>query len=97
MRLIDADELKTLYDDEEFVGEKWHVPIRVILANIDYMPTVDPEEHGHWVEDRYYNLKCSKCGERSLCYFDEEELEYFLCRSKYCPNCGAKMDEVINE
>jgi len=42
MRLIDADELKALYDDPEFVGEKWHVPIRVILANIDDMPTIDP-------------------------------------------------------
>ena len=92
MRLIDADELKTLYDDAEFVGEKWHVPIRVILANIDDMPTIDSTEHGHWVEDhRYYDLKCSNCGERPLYYFNEEELDYYPCRSKYCPNCGAKM------
>ena len=68
-----------------------------VMEKINEVPSTQPE-HGHWVEDcRYYDLKCSKCGERSLCYFDEEELDYYLCRSKYCPNCGAKMDEVINE
>ena len=71
MRLIDADELKTLYDDAEFVGEKWHVPIRVILANIDNMPTVDEmnickncrwarlaaglEKHGKWIRHNTYH------------------------------------------
>ena len=55
-------------------------------------------ERGHWVEDRlYFDLKCSNCGERPLYYFNKRELDFYLCRSKYCPNCGAKTDEVINE
>lgn len=87
MRLIDADAL----DNELGISDE-DINFHFLLQEA---PTVDLVEHGHWVEDcRYYDLKCSKCGERSLCYFDEEELDYYLCRSKYCPNCGAKMDEV---
>ena len=32
----------------------------------------------------YYEWKCSECG----CIFEEEEPTY-----RYCPNCGARMDE----
>ena len=96
MRLIDADELKTLYDDVEFVGEKWHVPIRVILANIDDMPTVDPVKHGRWITSNYVSnngtksqamvytgCKCSVCGG-----------VFGRMSDLFCYHCGAKMDEV---
>lgn len=51
MRLIDANELKRLYtfDEMDFSEDKWHVPVRVILQNIDDMPTVDPVKHGRWI------------------------------------------------
>lgn len=35
----------------------------------------------------YYEWKCSECG----CIFEEEEPTY-----RYCPNCGARMDEAIH-
>lgn len=36
---------------------------------------------GHWIEDEYeMEVRCSACGE-----------ENDMC-SKYCPNCGARMD-----
>lgn len=38
MRLIDADELKELYNDPEIKG--YSVPVEVILANIDDMLTI---------------------------------------------------------
>ena len=82
MRLIDADELKSLYYDAEFVGEKWHVPIHVILANIDDAPTIDPVKHGQWTVTPIYII-CSECGE-----------SFPLVPQNYCPNCGALMDEV---
>ena len=49
----------------------------------------EPVRHGHW--DIYYNdnipytLKCSECG------------EYTIVNGKYCPNCGAKMDEANDD
>ena len=53
--------------------------------------TVDAERHGHWI-NHYDDLfpECSTI-ECSLCH----EHYYELCiYENYCPNCGAKMDEV---
>lgn len=87
MRLIDEDELKSLYDDAEFVGEKWHVHIRVILANIDDMPTVNSIKHGKWI-DKYGDgdWHCTRCG----AIVEKHEQDY---RNWYfCYHCGARMD-----
>ena len=66
----------------------------VILKSIDYAPSADAESvrHGHWEEDVRYRAspfgigclirrKCSVCGT----LVDQE--------TKYCHNCGAKMDK----
>lgn len=49
---------------------------------------------GHWGEcwhdDRVYSGICSVCGEASLRHVREKPL-------RYCPQCGAKMDEEGNE
>ena len=43
--------------------------------------------------DRYLtHQRCSVCGEDPLANFNEE-YEF----SKYCPNCGAKMDAEVEE
>ena len=53
-------------------------------------PTVDaePVRHGHWINDFSSPLKCSSCGIVS-------KANEFTLRTdfKYCPYCGAKMDE----
>ena len=51
-------------------------------------PTVDPIRHGHWIAHGKAFMgatieACSECGEL-LCGYNKA----------YCPNCGAKMDEV---
>lgn len=48
-----------------------------------YMPTIDPVRHRRWIkmsdaDGIFYG--CSECG------------EWHKETSKYCPNCGAKMD-----
>lgn len=52
-----------------------------------------PLKHGHWdyieeyFADRWWNTyQCSVCGHQ-----EDFEEPY---RMKYCPECGAKMDEV---
>ena len=65
-------------------------------------PTVDLVKHGHWVDRHKHPVPwdkmnpgrpnrsayCSECGEW---LFASDE---YLCVGYYCPNCGAKMDEV---
>lgn len=54
----------------------------------------EPVVHGRWIKSDFLRIganqyRCSKCWE------DEWWLYHFsLGDSKYCPNCGAKMDEV---
>jgi len=78
-RLIDADKLK------DIISDTW------ILDRIDEQPTVDAElvRHGYWIfnpkdaiEMMFTLPKCSECGAESA------------DGGNYCPNCGAKMDNI---
>lgn len=46
--------------------------------------------HGNWVESEIPKEKyvCSVCG--GACWYYDYQGE--VTRSRYCPNCGAKMD-----
>lgn len=96
MRLIDADACPALFD-EEFKetkrlildGEKHldNLAEGFMEANkvIRSMPTIDaaPVVHGRWIS--YPDCGVTRC---SNCEWSIEE----CFDSKYCPNCGAKMD-----
>ena len=91
MRLIDADNLKKYGFKIEFFkedGSKAKI-IGVQHKEIDWMPTIDPVVHGHWINPVNDTLECSQCG--AWC---EKVLlgEYLM--PKYCGNCGAKNDET---
>ena len=58
----------------------WNDAIDAIVENA---PTVDPYKHGHWITDMS-GCWCSVCN------------EYSDYSTDYCPNCGAKMDEVTD-
>lgn len=54
--------------------------------------------HGKWIEHHkpytwmgYTYWSCSECGFE--CGYEKD----ITIRTKYCPHCGAKMDEVNNE
>ena len=92
MRPIDADR-----SDEIIIFDKQNELIQC-SAIVDYckrqreflnkFPTLDVElvRHGWWVYDHWCEFKCSCCGHFSSTNPRGKE--------KYCPNCGAKMDEV---
>ena len=85
MRLIDADALLKDINDYPY-GYRG-----MIKDTIAIQPTVDPIKHGHWIAHGKAFMgatieACSECGEL-LCGYNKA----------YCPNCGAKMDEVQNE
>ena len=79
MRLIDADALLKDIADYPY----WYRGM--IKDTIAIQPTVDPVNHGHWIEslDHYDRYMCSACGHLTNTESDN-----------YCSNCGAKMDEV---
>ena len=83
MRLIDADALKTTRSIQSADFNS----IKTIREWIDNAPTaevIDVEpKHGWWIKTAYGYWKCSVCE-------DLNTNGYF----NYCPNCGAKMDEV---
>lgn len=87
MRLIDADvlieRLKYSFNSNERVSME--TVIGCFLDETGCAPTIDvePVVHGHWIEGTCGAYKiCSVCDQISDFDFD------------YCPNCGAKMDEV---
>ena len=84
-RLIDTEYLLDLIKDID--GERYGY---IDAEDINNAPTVDavPVKHGHWIGKPlagYSTVKCSACGSA----FVENNGKW-----KYCPDCGAKMDEV---
>ena len=82
--------LKNLFDDCGNYMPLWHygevLPKIIELLEVD----VATVRHGEWIHPREYGLNlpehyCSEC--RAWEYSDVE--------SKFCPNCGAKMDGEI--
>ena len=48
---------------------------------------VAPVVHGRWVYGEDVDIQCSVCGADAF-----TEGDYRQVKSRYCPNCGAKMD-----
>lgn len=85
MRLIDADALsKSIKDGDGTPIQKFFADVCVAGA-----PTVDaaPVVHGKWIYGEDIDIQCSVCGADAL-----TEGDYRQIKSRYCPNCGAKMD-----
>lgn len=88
MRLIDADKFEVY--SYTLISSDFEEGVWSVLEKIDAAPTVDavPVRHGHWEtnSDRPDTLICSVC----KCGFDMWKHD----PHNFCPNCGAKMDEV---
>lgn len=109
MRLIDADHLRKWIIanwgngwDSKTVDD--------ILDQMDREDTyyedadivdVEPIRHGHWIPYEYGDYhwhKCSVCGVADK-YIETVHRDGYIDKDMesirhYCPNCGAKMDEV---
>ena len=85
MRMIYADVLKQQIAIWQKIDpySMMSMAAGAFIREIDKSPTVDAV-HGHWII--YPDVcVCSKCNEQSPSIF------------KYCPNCGALMDEEAKE
>ena len=108
MRTLDADKVLVfkLYDDltEEFYEKEFTIQNFIDTYAVDGCPKpvdAEPIRHGHWTPYEYGDChwhKCSVCGVADKYIetvhrdgYPDKDLE---CIRHYCPNCGAKMDEV---
>ena len=97
-RLIDADALAMAIVDagqaskRYKIGDFWELRYTEIKEVMDEQPTVDavPVRHGKWIHEVRYTIdslhsyqqyRCSECGMT------------YITNTKYCPNCGARMDK----
>lgn len=100
MRLIDADKLKETISKYEFnaPNERYKQGGECVLnfympKIIDDAPTIEaePVRHGGWAYNDMYLpncAECSECGWKSSVSGDE------ISSYHYCPNCGARMEEL---
>ena len=65
----------------------------ILMRVLRKLPAADviEQKHGKWIEDGYYDepYVCSICGEPAP--VKEEGSHDHVC-TKYCYNCGARMD-----
>lgn len=85
-RYIDADKLKTRIAPESLFRD-------TLVEWIDLQETEDvaPVVHGSWIKDDNEQCYCSACMD------DHHRPMFFTPHSqwRYCPWCGAKMDEEV--
>ena len=105
MRLKDADDLEsrlrvsaaeldtTIYTaPSSQINGLYREFIRIIRQS----PTIDPVQHGRWIitEAFPHHVYCSIC---SKTYIPNDKWQIWTdgdLPPNYCPNCGARMDEV---
>lgn len=96
MRLIDADkleqeliELRTMAEYKEGVNSYAYATLKYAVVCVINAPPIEaePVRHGEWIL-KYIGAghvwKCSCCHKQPCIYITKD--------TKYCPNCGARMD-----
>lgn len=100
-RYIDAEVLKNRISYHDYTTDTYrkstpdemkheaNVTLETLLGWIDGCPQADvaPVVHAHLVVERY----CSHCD------CDIHDYDMYSKLPKYCPECGAKMDEVVED
>lgn len=96
MRPIDADAFRRELDnhwpftrDEQSKHGMADLAKSTVLTVLNQMPTIE-ERTGKWIDIKLFGIGCIKCSECNYTEMDMPE-----ARSKFCPECGAKM-EVSN-
>ena len=94
-RYIDADELihdikHCLWDWDSVDDITASLVLKQTITDIENQPTahVAPVIHAHWINAGQIRNECSNC---------HDVQGGIYSKTPFCPYCGAKMDEVIND
>lgn len=73
-------------------SNEFNLGAEAVIEYAENLPTADVEvvRHARWLDGR-----CTNCGHEALDYIDETPCGCCAMRTyitKYCPECGAKMD-----
>ena len=97
-RFIDADKLIWQVHDSDKYGT---ITKQVFISLLQNSETADvaPVIHAHWKiiyesSAGVTDAKCSNCGYESLAYENDVHTDE---NCNYCPCCGARMDEEVEE
>lgn len=99
MRLIDADNLEFMMFKRMTNLAGIHGDLGGACAGVAKLikaeKTVDPVVHAYWKDSDIpcEEYVCSNCGGAAWLY----DYRGMAKKSKYCPNCGAKMDKKVPE
>lgn len=91
MRLIDADALKVHISNELGLTSYGAAVFKEI---VNAQPTVNPVNHGHWIEIGEDCFECSECKKHALYEMIEDD-DSTASLSDYCPHCGARMELLL--
>lgn len=89
------DAIRSIADHDDFKGERWMKEAWADYLIEDAKPAdVAPVKHGKWKHERlpstsggtYAVVRCSEC-----------KSQFPMWETKYCPNCGARMDGDVDE
>lgn len=95
--MTNGERFKDLFD--LYVTEVWAMPEKDFLEWLNTLTTAtEPVKHGQWlsvkVMDDEADFGETDGAECSVCGYSTNSEYWAKTYYHYCPNCGAKMDEV---
>lgn len=80
--------LNTMFKDGRYLGNGTHIPLEVLESFNKAIEALENQKTGHWISkpNIYGVVYCSEC-----------DYELHTNNTNYCPNCGAKMEELKGE
>lgn len=88
VRLIDADAMIDRLKKWDTKDKTDKALYNFTLNRINEQPTIQPVRHGHWIG--YAGTIGNEC---SVCHTWLDVMQG-TAEMNFCPNCGARMDEV---
>lgn len=64
---------------------------------IDEQPNIDTVKHAHWIKSELGTVFCSACDHTAPSMDDYYGDAIWYYDTPYCPYCGAKMREEVDE
>ena len=99
MRLIDADRALEIVRNRGIAHPNAYHLTNYATLILREAPTVDavPVRHGRWIKESDGGTRCSVCNKRVRNVAGGWYEPVDLSDMPYCPKCGAKMDEPVEE